>query len=488
MISHWQSLSTVRNNILIPKYYDPTIKQDLENKSSTHELVSIEDMIAGGEISLATGDEIGKLAYGTGSIPFVRTSDISNWEVKTAPKQGVSEEIFQEYAHAQDVKVGDILLVRDGTYLIGSNCFVTDIDKTFLYQSHILKIRINENCRVTPEVFFVLMNAPLVQRQIRAVQFTADIIDTIGNRFREVVVPIPKSEDVRQLVTQECANFLKTRAKGKAFIKQAPFLIEKVLSTASLSVCEEFYSLTESEISETLVQDTVSTEFGGFETVWLKKSALQRNILLPKYYDPAIKDELVGLSKNCDIISIGELAENGVLDLGTGSEPGKLAYGTGDIPFIRTSDFANWELKHDPKQSVSQEIYDHYQREQNLQDGDILLVRDGTYLVGNSTIVTESDAKALYCGGLYRIRCLRPDDVGPYLLLALLNSYVVKRQIRAKQFTRDVIDTIGKRFLEVYIPIPKDKEIKDRLSNYVKSVTEARIGARIGIKELAMAI
>ncbi|TON78636.1 hypothetical protein, partial [Vibrio parahaemolyticus] len=60
-----------------------------------------------GIIEISTGDEVGKLAYGTGNIPFVRTSDISNWEVKLDPKHGVSEEIFQKYAKRQDVQEGD---------------------------------------------------------------------------------------------------------------------------------------------------------------------------------------------------------------------------------------------------------------------------------------------------------------------------------------------------------------------------------------------
>ncbi|MEN8133097.1 MAG: hypothetical protein ABFS45_23550, partial [Pseudomonadota bacterium] len=52
--------------------------------------------------------------YGTGTIPFIRTSDFSNWEIKHDPKQGVSEEIYEQYAESQNVKEGDILLVRDG--------------------------------------------------------------------------------------------------------------------------------------------------------------------------------------------------------------------------------------------------------------------------------------------------------------------------------------------------------------------------------------
>ncbi len=49
------------------------------------------------------------------------------------------------------------------------------------------------------------------------------------------------------------------------------------------------------------------------------------------------------------------------------------------------------------------------------------------------------------------------------LLLALLNSQIVKRQLRSKQFTRDIIDTLGKRLFEIIIPIPKDKTLSNRI-------------------------
>lgn len=50
-------------------------------------------------------------------ILIVRISDFSNWEIKADVKQGVSEEIYQHYAECEDVQIGDILLVRDGTYI-----------------------------------------------------------------------------------------------------------------------------------------------------------------------------------------------------------------------------------------------------------------------------------------------------------------------------------------------------------------------------------
>lgn len=105
----------VRNNIFIPKYYDPEITEQLQSLSQTHDLVRLDDLVKKGVLAFDTGIEVGKMAYGTGTVPFIRTSDISNWELKADPKQSVSEELFQQFKDKLDVCAEDLFVVRDGT-------------------------------------------------------------------------------------------------------------------------------------------------------------------------------------------------------------------------------------------------------------------------------------------------------------------------------------------------------------------------------------
>lgn len=247
---------------------------------------------------------------------------------------------------------------------------------------------------------------------------------------------------------------------------------------------EAFLNAELAELAGTLVQDTVSLEFGGFEATWLPRESIKSGVFVPRYYDPEIDEELNALQATCELRSIASLRDEGLLQLTTGDEPGKMAYGTGDIPFLRTSDFANWEIKHNPKQGISPEIFEAYREAQDVSALDIFLVRDGTYLVGTTTIVSPDGASLVYCGGLYKIRALEAQELDPYLLLGLLNSYVVKRQIRARQFTRDVIDTIGKRLEEVLLPIPKSQALRQHISTVVADVVETRLAARNAIKAL----
>lgn len=106
----------IKDSIYLPIYYNPEIKAQLMSLQDNYQLVTVGKLVEDGVISISTGDEVGKLAYGTGQIPFIRTSDIANWEIKLDPKQGLSEEIYRKLATKQDVQPYDILMVRDGAF------------------------------------------------------------------------------------------------------------------------------------------------------------------------------------------------------------------------------------------------------------------------------------------------------------------------------------------------------------------------------------
>jgi len=215
-------------------------------------------------------------------------------------------------------------------------------------------------------------------------------------------------------------------------------------------------------------------------------SGVRNGIFIAKYYDPQIEKDLRALAATHALVPLSDLIKSRTLAWDTGIEIGKMAYGTGPIPFIRTSDISNWELKGDPKQNISQEIYE--ENKQDLQAEDIFIVRDGTYLVGTSCILTEHDTKVLYCGGIYKLRSNDKKKLDPYLLLALLNAPIVRRQMRAKQFTRDIIDTLGKRLFEVVLPIPKDSKVRQKIAEETRRVIETRIHLRNRAKEIALEV
>ncbi|MBK8205339.1 MAG: N-6 DNA methylase [Planctomycetes bacterium] len=211
----------IRENILAPRYYDPEVQAALERLSSSHELISVQELLERGTIEISTGHEVGKLSYGGGTVPFVRTSDISNWEVKRDPKHCVSDEVFESLAKKQDVQAGDILMVRDGTYLIGTCAFVTEYDTRIVYQSHMYKIRVKDRKALSPYLLLAVLSSEPVQRQIEAKRFTQDIIDSLGDRISELVLPIPRDTKIRKQIESTVEKSISERVISRELARKA---------------------------------------------------------------------------------------------------------------------------------------------------------------------------------------------------------------------------------------------------------------------------
>ena len=211
----------ITDNVLAPRYYDPEVEVTLGRLSATHELVSVQRLLDEGVLEISTGHEVGKLAYGGGTVPFVRTSDISNWEIKRDPKHCVSDEDYALLARKQDVRAGDILMVRDGTYLIGTCAFITEYDTRMVFQSHMYKLRVKQPKRLSPYLLLAVLSSEPVQQQIRSKRFTQDIIDSLGDRIAELVLPLPKSDATRKRIADAVQKSILERVASRELARQA---------------------------------------------------------------------------------------------------------------------------------------------------------------------------------------------------------------------------------------------------------------------------
>ncbi len=219
------SEAEIIDDIYLPKYYNPEIKQKIDALRRTHYILTLGDLIDDGVITISTGHEVGKLAYGTGQIPFIRTSDIANWEIKLDPKHAVSTEIYEDFKERQDVQAGDVLMVRDGTYLVGTCAIVSEADTAIVYQSHIYKLRSEDHEQMNPNLLLAVLSSPIVREQIYAKRFTQDIIDTLGRRVRELQLPIPKDEAKWQEIIDAVTRALEMKGKARFLARTAALTV-----------------------------------------------------------------------------------------------------------------------------------------------------------------------------------------------------------------------------------------------------------------------
>ncbi|MCI0476852.1 MAG: restriction endonuclease subunit S, partial [Anaerolineales bacterium] len=213
---------------------------------------------------------------------------------------------------------------------------------------------------------------------------------------------------------------------------------------------------------------------------WVEHPEIDDHIFIPEYYNPELRAELLRLeqSSKCHLVTVGELAQSGILEIRRGNEIGSQYYGTGDVPFVRTTDIVNWEIKMDPVKAIAEEVYEQYRRQQDVRENDILFVNDGTFLIGRTAMVTRLDIKIIIQSHLKKIRVLRPESLNPFYLFYLLNSNIVQRQIAVKTFTQATLSTIGNRLREIILPITNDPEERERISHHVQEIIEQKTHLR----------
>lgn len=212
----------------------------------------------------------------------------------------------------------------------------------------------------------------------------------------------------------------------------------------------------------------------------LPENELKKHIFIPEYYNPEIREELKNLEKTgkYHLISIGDLIKEKVIEIRRGNEIGSRFYGTGLIPFVRTTDIVNWEIKIDPIKAVSEEIYEQYRKSQDVQENDILFVSDGTFLIGRTAMVTRLDEKIIIQSHLKKIRALQPEKLSPFYLFYLLNTKIFKKQVEAKTFVQATISTIGNRLSEIILPISCDLKEIEQLEKEVKEIIKLKASLR----------
>ena len=212
----------------------------------------------------------------------------------------------------------------------------------------------------------------------------------------------------------------------------------------------------------------------------IEQAEIGEYIFIPEYYNPEIKSEIKRIEASGKYVmrSISELVEEKIIEVRRGNEIGSQFYGTGTIPFVRTTDIVNWEIKIDPVKAVSEEVYEQYRKIQDIKEGDILFVNDGTFLIGRTAMVTALDTKIIIQSHLRKLRVLKPEKLNPYYLFYLLNSKIVRKQIDAKTFVQATISTIGNRLGEIILPILINKEEQEKIASDVKFIIEQKMRLR----------
>jgi type I restriction enzyme S subunit len=176
-------------------------------------------------VTVKKGDEVGSDNYNRyldkkdSDIPFIRTSDLVNYEVDQFPDFYIPEEIYNELG--QDVKAGDVLFTKDGK--IGMTAMITKNDKAII-ASGMVRLRLKSEAKkynITPEYLFIILSLketglyPAIRRTVVA----STIPHLREERLKEFEIPILDKNSIDE-ITKLVKEAFELKDEKKKLIKE----------------------------------------------------------------------------------------------------------------------------------------------------------------------------------------------------------------------------------------------------------------------------
>lgn len=174
-------------------------------------------------VELKSGNEVGSEEYinyvdrKETDVPFIRTSDIVNFEIDQYPDFYIPNEIYEDLS--QDLRPTDILFTKDGK--IGMVGMITSFDKCII-SSGFVSLRVSDYAiqnSVSPEYIFIALSMKEVG--IYAARRRTVIASTIPHireeRIRQIEIPI-LSVDVMDNITQLVSKSFSMKSERKKLI------------------------------------------------------------------------------------------------------------------------------------------------------------------------------------------------------------------------------------------------------------------------------
>ncbi|OOV77605.1 restriction endonuclease subunit S [Mammaliicoccus fleurettii] len=215
------------NSIWTPTLYNKNTSQLLENYKNNFETFTIQELSE----SIKKGNEVGSINYkdylskGKEDIPFIRTSDIQNYEISSFPSYYVNYDLRDELN--QDFHTGDIIVNNDGR--IGYTAIITSKDEG-VFQSHVHRIRLRNDYKHLRNYIYIC----LLCEDIGGVQFEKNTvvqttIPTLASRLKNFVIPIVDSETIT-IINEKVEASLKAIVLKHNKIKQIKKEINELLA------------------------------------------------------------------------------------------------------------------------------------------------------------------------------------------------------------------------------------------------------------------
>lgn len=241
-------------------------------------------------------------------------------------------------------------------------------------------------------------------------------------------------------------------------------------------------------IDDALLGDMLSLQQGNTTDTlrFVESSSVRLNCAVPVYYDQRFNRQFtqaLATSRfiNYSSATLGELLEKNFISIRGGHGSPSHDQRIGEVPYIKVSDLRAGFVNINPTNRVPLSVAKRFWHSEssNLQPYDLLCPERTSKNIGDFCVLMPGQERVVLTKEIIIIRPGPEAEFDVFYLLWALTLKMVRDQWKRIVFMQTNREDVGKRFLEIQIPIPPSKEEADNASsafrNYYKTISAARI-------------
>ena len=196
----------IKNHVYVPRYYWNNPNQILKQPEGVEPL-RVSKLLEEGVIEAYKGHGSPESDYkGQGDIPYIRVSDIVNWELYRNPTTYVPRHVFDRIRGKNGVVLQpeDVVFVRRGSYRIGTVAMASPFDREVLLTGELVVLRIKQEVNdygIDPYYLIYLLSHSYTQNQIYQKVFIETTLPNISDRWQELELPWAVDPEVRRIIS-----------------------------------------------------------------------------------------------------------------------------------------------------------------------------------------------------------------------------------------------------------------------------------------------
>ncbi len=210
----------LKSRVLVPTYYDPRYVEGINKLLKDQGLsgVTLGELLDNGILSVRGGHGSPSNDQRTGTIPYIKVSDIRALRINVNPTNLVSEVIAQRLwrASVSGLQAWDVITPNRASSNIGEFAILLPGEEQVVLTKEVFVFRIKNGDVWDPFSLLWALSLRQVRDQWRRVALMQTNREDCGERYREVVLPSPRSKKWAQQVSSPFRDYFRTLAEAKA--------------------------------------------------------------------------------------------------------------------------------------------------------------------------------------------------------------------------------------------------------------------------------